>query len=127
METKIYEKLKENEIRSMNHYFKIIGIYKEVTETLPTENIDILTILEHLELLPEDPDNLDKINDFYDYLFKFSIDLGIGMGKKMSIEAIQNRKIDFEKLKKIDPDSIVNYDIEPTFITDLREAIMNEK
>ena len=111
----------------MNHYFKIIGIYKEVTETLPTENIDILTILEHLELLPEDPDNLDKINDFYDYLFKFSIDLGIGMGKKMSIEAIQNRKIDFEKLKKIDPDSIVNYDIEPTFITDLREAIMNEK
>lgn len=127
METKIYEKLKENEIRSANHYFKVMGIDEEVTETFPNKNIDILTILEHLELLPEDPENLDKINDFYDYLFKFSIDLGIGMGKKLTIEAIQNREIDFEKLKEIDPKSIVNYDMEPTFITDMREAIMNEK
>lgn len=127
MENKIYEKFKENEISSANHYFKVIGINEEITGTIPNKNFDILTLLNHLGLLPEDPKNLDKINEFYEYLFKYGIELGISTGKKITIEAIQNNEIDFEELMEIDPESLVKYNMEPKFITDIKEAIMNEK
>ena len=55
------------------------------------------------------------------------IDLGVSSGKKLIIESIQKDDSLFEKLMEIDPQDYVNYPIEPAFINDVREAIINEK
>lgn len=66
---------------------------------------------------------MDKIDEFHDYLFKFGIELGISTGKKMIIEGIQDGLIDINELIKIDPEEIVDYKMEPTFITDMKETL----
>jgi hypothetical protein len=47
MEDKIYEKLKEQEKESSNHYLNVMGISADspITGTIPKKNLDLMTIL----------------------------------------------------------------------------------
>lgn len=127
MENKIYEKIKEKQKECSDHYSKLIGIDTEHYDTIPTKNFDLMNLLKKLELLPEDCDKLDEINEFYDYLFKLGIETGINLGKRQAITEIRNNSANFEEFMEIDPEMIVNYNVEPTFISDLKEALLNEK
>jgi hypothetical protein len=129
MEDKIYEKLKEQEKESSNHYLNVMGISADspITGTIPKKNLDLMTILNKTGLIEKNPENCKKINEFHDYLFKFAIGLGIGHAKSMIIKAIQKGQLDFELLMDVNPEEYVNYDLEPTYIRDMKEAILNEK
>ncbi len=123
MEEKIYQKIKEDEKQTAKRYGKIFGINEEITDTVPKKNYDLEVLLKKLELIPKDSEIINEINKFHDYLIKFGINVGIGAGKKIIIEAIQNETFEFDKLFDINPDNIVKYNMEPTFIRDLKEAI----
>lgn len=127
MEDKIYERLKEDQKRCANRYAKAFGMNDEIISTIPKKNLDLLIILKQIGLLPEEHDKLDELNDFHDYLFKFGIELGIPIGKQLIIDAIQSGSLDFEKLSKVNPEDFVTHDFEPTFVSDFKEAIVNEK
>ena len=129
MEDKIYQKLKEQEIESANHYLNVMGISDKspINGTVPKKNIDFETILKRTGLIEDTRENSEIINEFHDYLFKFGINLGIGHGKQMIIEAIQEDNLDFEELMNVNPDEIVNFNLEPTYIRDMKEAMFNEK
>lgn len=109
---------------------KSIGIVKnenEVRAGTPKKNIDLMVILTNIGLIDNNPENMDKINDFHDYLFKLGIEIGVAQGKKMIIDAIKEDRADFNEIIKIDPEHYTAYDFEPTFISDMKEAISNEK
>ena len=128
MEEKIFEKLKKQEIESSKHYFKIFGIEdgEDIIETVPAKNFDFETILLNLNLIKRNPENIEKINKFHDYLFKMGIELGVFDGKQTLIDSIKNGKVDFEKIESINPEKFVPQNIIPTFISDLLEEISNE-
>ena len=126
MEDKIYEKLKHDHKESSKRYLKFMGMDKDypIKDVIPKKNFDFMTILNRTGLIEENPENSKKINDFHDYLFKYGINLGIGQGKKVIIEAIQNGKVNFEDLLDINPEDYVNHDLQPTYIRDMKEAIL---
>ena len=45
----------------------------------------------------------------------------------MIIDSIKEYPESFESLMDINPEDIVDFDIKPTFINDLKESITNEK
>ena len=130
MEDKIFEEIKEQNRQSMEYYLKeleIIDDENEITLGGWNENYDMLTILSNLGLIEKSMENLKILDDFYEYLTKLGIETGVGNGKRLMIDAIQMGKIDFEKIMEIDPKSYVNHNIEPKFISDMKEAIFNGK
>jgi hypothetical protein len=129
MEDKIYEKLKEQEIESATRYIKILGASyaPEITDLIPKKNIDFATILNRMGLIELTQENREKINDFHDYLFKLGINLGVSHGKKMIIDAVKDDDIDFQEILDVNPEDLVDFNMEPTFIRDYKEAVVNEK
>jgi len=130
MEDKIFNVIKEKNAKSADHYMKILGIVKEedsVKFGVPKKNLDFLIILSKLGLIGPDSEYGETINDFHDYLYKLGINVGIGYGKRMIIDSIKEYPESFEGLMDINPEEIVDYDIKPTFINDLKESITNEK
>lgn len=130
MEDKIYEIIKEKNAKSAGMYMKYLGIIDDedsVKSGIPKKNIDLLIILSNIGLIGQNPETGDIINEFHDYLYKLGISVGIGHGKRMIIESIREYPDSFENIMEIDPEDFVNYNIEPTFIHDLKESIANEK
>ena len=130
MEDKIYEIIKEKNAKSAGMYMKYLGIIDDeesVKSGIPKKNIDLLIILSNIGLIGQNPETGDLINEFHDYLYKLGISVGIGHGKRMIIESIREYPDSFENIMEIDPEDFVNYNIEPTFIHDLKESIANEK
>lgn len=130
MEDKIYEIIKEKNAKSAGRYMKYLGIIDDedsVKSGIPKKNIDLLIILSNIGLIGQNPETGDLINEFHDYLYKLGISVGIGHGKRMIIESIREYPDSFENIMEIDPKDFVNYNIEPTFIHDLKESIANEK
>ena len=130
MEDKIYEIIKEKNAKSAGMYMKYLGIIDDedsVKSGIPKKKIDLLIILSNIGLIGQNPETGDIINEFHDYLYKLGISVGIGHGKRMIIESIREYPDSFENIMEIDPEDFVNYNIEPTFIHDLKESIANEK
>lgn len=130
MEDRIYEIIKEKNAKSAGMYMKYLGIIDDedsVKSGIPKKNIDLLIILSNIGLIGQNPETGDIINEFHDYLYKLGISVGIGHGKRMIIESIREYPDSFENIMEIDPEDFVNYNIEPTFIHDLKESIANEK
>jgi hypothetical protein len=130
MQDKIYEKLKEDSAKSYAHYLKKLGIItdeKSITGETPKKNMDLMTLLSKLGLIENNAENMKTINEFHEYLFKLGIEVGIGHGKRMVIESIKADAIDFKKLMEMDPQEFVTYNMDPTFISDMKEAFENEK
>ncbi len=130
MEDKIYEIIKEKNAKSAGMYMKYLGIIDDedsVKSGIPKKNIDLLIILSNIGLIGQNPETGDIINEFHDYLYKLGISVGIGHGKRMIIESIREYPDSFENIMEIEPEDFVNYNIEPTFIHDLKESIANEK
>ena len=130
MEDKINEIIKEKNAKSAGMYMKYLGIIDDedsVKSGIPKKNIDLLIILSNIGLIGQNPETGDIINEFHDYLYKLGISVGIGHGKRMIIESIREYPDSFENIMEIDPEDFVNYNIEPTFIHDLKESIANEK
>lgn len=130
MEDKIFNVIKEKNAKSAGHYMKILGIIEEddsVQFGVPKKNLDLLIILNKIGLIENDAECGKTIDNFHDYLYKLGINTGIGHGKKMIIDSIKEYPESFESLMDINPEDIVNFDIKPTFINDLKESITNEK
>ena len=125
MKDKIYEEIKEKNLKTTEQYMRVLGIIDDDDEIkcgTPKKNIDLGIILSKLELIELNEETSNTIDEFHDYIFKLGIDIGVGSGKKLMIEAIQNDDSIFEKLMEIDPQEYVNYPIEPAFINQIREA-----
>lgn len=125
MKDKIYEEIKEKNRENTEHYLKVLGIINDdekIKFGTAKKNIDLGIILSKLELIELNEENSNTIDEFYDYLFTLGIDTGVGIGKKLMVEAIQKDDSLFEKLMKINPQEYVDYPIEPAFIDDIREA-----
>lgn len=130
MKDKIYEKIKEDSTKSYAHYLKMLGVIDDensVKSETPKKNVDFMILLSRLGLIESNPENMDTIEEFHDYLFKFGIEMGVGHGKRMIIDAIKSNSVDFEELMNINPEEFVTYDLKPTFISDMKEALLNEK
>ena len=130
MEDKIYEIIKEKNAKSAQHYMKILGVVDEndsVRPGTPIKNIDLMIILSNLGLIEPNPENGKIIDDYHDYLYKLGINVGIGHGKRRIIDSIKKYPDSFENIMNIDSNELVNYDIKPTFIHDLKESITHEK
>mgnify|MGYP006908800527 CR=1 FL=1 len=130
MKEKIYEKVKEDSKQAYAHYLKAFGIIddeKSVKSETPKKNIDLMILLSKLGLIESNSENIEIINEFHDYLFKLGIEMGVGHGKRMVIDAIKSRSIDFKKLMEMNPQEFVAYNLEPPFIADMKEALANEK
>lgn len=130
MKDKIYEEIKEKNRKTTEHYMRALGIIDssdKVKSSIPKKNIDLGIILSKLNLIELNEETSNTIDEFHDYVFKLGIDIGVGSGKKLMIEAIQQDKSLFEDLMEIDPQEYVNYPIEPAFIEGIREVILDEK
>ena len=125
MEDKIYEKVKNDGMRSYGLFLRSLGIIEnenEINGQTPKKNLDFLIILTKLDLIEANSVNGEKIDEFHDYLFKLGISTGIIGGKKMIIEGIKNEEIDFDEIMDVNPDDIVNFEYLPAFISDLMEV-----
>ena len=130
MQDKIYEQIKERSTRSSGRYLKALGIIddaSEITGGIPKKNVDFSIILCKLDLIQANPENQKIIDEFHDYLLKLGIETGIGHGKRMIIEAIKRNDDFYGELMEVNPEMIVNYSYIPTFISDMKEAMKNEK
>lgn len=129
MKDKIFEKIQEDSNKSLNHYLKMFNIIDSATEVksgAPKKNIDFAIILSNLGLIELNPKTGKIIDDFHDYLFKFGIEIGVGIGKRDVINMIKDDAGTFEECLNINPEEIVKYKIEPTFVKDLKEVLQNE-
>ena len=108
MENKIYEKIEEEQIRNINKLIKISGkpgkkaMVHGITQT---KNYDLEMLLTKLGLIKPDPKNFEIIDEFNEYLTKYGIELGLSSGKKLGIEHIQEGKIPFERMMKINTEN----------------------
>lgn len=130
LKDKIYEEIKEKHCRSSGKYMKSFGIITDennLTSGTPKRNIDLMAILSNLGLIEANQETIDKINEFHDYLFKLGIEIGVSQGKKIVIDAMKHNNAVFDKLMEINPEDYTDYEFEPTFISDMKEALFNEK
>ena len=130
MEDKIYEKYKKDSLEYAKELHSKMKMFKEdvnITGTISNKNIDLKTLLTKNGLIENSKENDEKIEEFYDYLFKLGITLGITQGKYMVIEKVKKYGVDMDKLMETDLEKIVQFNYEPSFISDLREAVLNEK
>ena len=126
---KIFDDIKRRELECSNRYMESLGLAEkngEMIGSIPKKNMDLRTILSKLDLIKSSRENLEKINDFHDYLFKLGIELGVTYSKRMVIDHIQNHHLDFEQLLEINTDEYVNYELLPGAIYDMKEEF-NEK
>ena len=126
---KIFEKIKQKEQKSANHYLKALGIVGEKENVIggnPKKNMDLAIILSNLGLIEITPETGEIIDEYHDYLFKLGIENGVGMGKKIVFDAVANEEISLEEIMDIDPEEYVNFNFQPSFIHDMKEAIRNE-
>ncbi len=120
MENKIYEDLKKKEMESATRQMKVLGIIDDNTKVkgdIPHKNIDMLEILSKIGLIEKNKENLDKLNEFYEHLFKLGIETGIHGGKQLGIHAIKNGDIEFEDMMDIDPEGFTDYNFKPSIET----------
>ena len=104
---------------------KNLGLIKDEDQVIggtPKKNMDFIRILSNLELIEVNPENEEKIGEFYDYIFKMGLEIGIGQGKQLIIEALKDDQIDFDELMAIDASQFTNFNFEPTYITDMKES-----
>ena len=130
MEDKIYEEIKRKDTESIRHYMKTLNIIDDnnkVEYWTSRKNIDFIIILSNLGLVENNDENLKKLDEFFEYLFKLGIESGLCTSRQLMIDSIKKGKIDFDKLMEIDPNSYINYNFEPRFISDMKEAILNDK
>lgn len=126
---KIYEDIEEKQTKVSSKYMKTLGIVKDenaITGIAPKQNLDFMIILHNLGLIESNSENMEKIDEFYKYLFKLGLEIGVHQGKKLLINALKKDMVDFDELMEFDIDILLNFDFEPTFITDMKEAL-NEK
>lgn len=131
MHEKIYERLKENNRRTTIQTirnFKLVDddIDNDELNIIPNKNIDLKMLLSKFGLIENSPENLEIINDFYEYLFKFGIKTGISRGKKLVINVIKENPPEYEKLMKSNPKNFTNIKIEPVFLTEFKEAVLKK-
>ena len=123
---KIYEDIEEKQSKVSAKYLKNMGIVKDenaVKCMTPKQNLDFMIILHNLGLIEENSENLKKIDEFYEYLFKLGLEIGAYQGKKLLIDAIKKDFVDFDALMEVDVEELIDFDFEPTFITDMKEAL----
>lgn len=109
MENKIYEKIEEEQIRNMNKFIKRSagkpGNKTRIHSITQTKNYDLEMLLAKLGLIKPDTKNFEIIDEFNEYLTKYGIELGLSSGKKLAIEHIQEGKIPFERIMKINTEN----------------------
>lgn len=126
LKDKIYDDIKEKNCKVSGKYMKTLGIISnesEVKSGIPKKNIDFMTILAKLDLIEINEENLETIDEFHDYLFKLGLELGVSHGKRQVIDAIKSNSIDFKQIMEIDPEEYTKNAFEPTFISDMKEAL----
>ena len=116
MEKKIYEEQKKKERETATRQMKVLGIIDDnakVEDDIPHKNTDMLEILSKIGLIEKNKENLDKLNEFNEYLFKLGIETGIHNGRQLGIHAIKNGEVEFEELMDLDPESFTDYNFRP--------------
>ena len=101
---KIFNDYKKQEFESEKQYYSIIGMEKKIKfeNRIQRENLDLITILSNLGLIEKNNDNLSIINDFYEYLFKYGIELGVADGKRIIISALEKDEITTDDIMNLD-------------------------
>lgn len=125
----IYDKIKEEQINSANYYNIELGLMDEsekITGTTGAANIDLLKIFTKIGLIEDTYENLDIISEYYDYVFKLGIEMGINSGAQLMIEAIKSNYLDLKTAKKINPDDCLNFDLKPQYVYDMLDDMENE-
>ena len=124
---KIYEKMKEDEKKSARRYNKSLGIEENDSyKIMPKINFDVVTLLTKTGLLKEDSENIETVEEYYEYLFKLGIDVGITRGKQMVIDHLKENKIDINTIMEIDPETLIKHDLKPSYIGDMIDNFKNE-
>ena len=110
---KIYEEVDKAEIEKYKKRAKAIALLNkrkddeqdEINNFTLKVNYDLNIILLNSGLIEDSEENEKIIDDYYEYLIKFGISLGIGTGKKRIINAIKNDYIDYETIMEIDTEN----------------------
>ena len=124
---KIYKKVKEDEKKSAQYYNESLGIDDiDYSEIISKTNYDLITILTKTGLLKEDSKNLEIVDEFYEYLFKLGIKIGIDQGKKWFIDNLKEDKVDFNKIMNIDPEILIQHDTKPSYVQDMINSLEKE-
>ena len=89
-------------------------------------NFDVVTLLTKTGLLKEDSENIETVEEYYEYLFKLGIDVGITRGKQMVIDHLKENKIDINTIMEIDPETLIKHDLKPSYIGDMIDNFKNE-
>lgn len=107
----IFNEYQDKRLKSSKDFAEKIGMPDnlEVMSIFPKKNFDLALILNQVADIPEEVDTLSKLNEFYDDLFKFGIDCGIGVAKKLTIDALLQRKISIREIKALDPEKYVDF------------------
>ena len=83
----------------------ILDKNNKITTIEHRKNVDLLTILTNVELVENNEKTKEIIANFYEYLIKFGIDLGISSGKQMIIDGIKNDDVDMNLLMNVNPEN----------------------
>ena len=122
MEDKIFREIKDKQIATEKHYRKVMGFEDcELKEGPSKITLDLMTILSHLKLIEITDETCEKFDEFYEYLYKLGISIGIINGKRMVIEAIKSDELTLDEIMKINTDRLIEFNIEPTYIKEMRE------
>lgn len=127
---KIYNRLEEEDLKAANYYnekFGVFGINEKLIGTNSKKNLDLIKILNKIGLIEDNAENLGIIKDYYEYVFKIGIDMGISYGTKIVIDAIKKNKVDLKTIMETNPEQFVKYDFKPSFVSDMIDRIKNEK
>ena len=119
MKDKIFNDYVKQETESSKQYYKAMGMGNvNIKERIPNENLDMVTLLSKLGLIEKNMDNLNIINDFHDYLFKFGIEMGVADGKHIIMDALKNNKITIDEIKNINCDKYTDFKFASPFLGD---------
>ena len=119
MKDRIYEDYNNKKQELKLDYMKKTNVEFDESEFksfIPNENYDLIRILSEFDLIKMNPSTLEAVNDFYEYIFKLGIEIGVREGQKRCIEEIKKNTLDLTKIMNTPPEEFVNFNIESDFI-----------
>ena len=109
-----YKKEKSKASQELNAKLNELTEPQIVISDIPKKNLNINQILINLGLIDDNPENIAKINEFYDMIFKVGIEIGIGTGKSTIVNLIRKDEITMDFINEINPQNYIDFVFEPT-------------